>query len=238
MSTFAATEPSTSTNTAIVPLPKIEEDCYDWYARHEDVLRAVKTARPEIVLIGDSITHFWGGEPKSEIVNGGETWTKTFGNRAVLNLGFGWDRTQNALWRLTHGQFDGLAPKLVIILIGTNNLSGTENARANTPAEIVEGILTICRVIHTKSPSSRIVVMGLFPRDLSPEHEFRASIASVNAQLAVELPALPQTEFFNISERFLEPDGTISPEIMGDGVHPTSKGYHIWGNALVEAGLV
>src|ERR1700744_3663559 len=114
---------TTAMNTALIPVPKLEEDCYDWYQRHEAVLALRKTLQPEIVLIGDSITHFWAGPPTGLEPRGPESWRQTFGDRPVLNLGFGWDRTQNMLWRLENGEFEGLQPKLVIILAGTNNTS-------------------------------------------------------------------------------------------------------------------
>jgi len=119
-------------NTAVVPVPRLEDDCYNWWTRHAEALAAGPRLDPEVVLIGDSITHFWAGEPRApNRLNGPRAWAETFGSRRVLNLGFGWDRTQNALWRLDHGEFDGLHPKLVIVNLGTNNFSATPNARAN-----------------------------------------------------------------------------------------------------------
>src|SRR5208282_4317377 len=102
----------------------------------------------------------------------------------VLNLGFGWDRTQNVLWRLAHGEFDGLHPRYVVINIGTNNFSGTSHARANTPAEVAEGIRTICTCIRRKSPQSRIILMGVFPRGAKPTDPFRSKILELNKLLA------------------------------------------------------
>ena len=151
-------------NTAVIPVPRLEMDFYDWYERHRDVLSAKAHLDPEIVLIGDSITHMWGGTPASNRVNGAQAWEQMFGTTRTLNLGFGWDRTQNVLWRLAHGEFEGLHPKTVVINIGTNNLTGTANARANTPAEVVQGILAIHEQVRAQSPQSRIIVMGIFPR--------------------------------------------------------------------------
>src|SRR5690606_29118034 len=104
-------------NTAIVPVPKLEEDSYNWWDRHAEVLRIKDTIDPEIVLIGNSITHFWGGLPqirskdgKLRKPNGPKAWDALFHDRRVLNLGFGWDRTQNVLWRLDRGELDGIHP--------------------------------------------------------------------------------------------------------------------------------
>ncbi len=218
-------------NTAIVPAPKLENDSYDWWARHADVLKAAQTANPEIVLIGDSITHFWGGEPKANHVNGPRAWAAAFDRYRVLNLGFGWDRTQNVLWRLDHGELDGLNPRAVVLHIGTNNTSGTPNARQNTPAEIAEGIRAICIRIRAKAPAARIILMAVFPRDEQPDAPRRAQIAGINKLIAA-YGQTPGITFLDIGPRLLKPDGTLSREIMGDFCHPTDKGYQVWADAL------
>src|SRR5690554_959048 len=105
-------------NTAIIPVPKLEQDSYDWWLRHERVLEMKATIDPEIILIGDSLSHFWGGEPITEGIHGASrAWASVFGEYRVLNLGFGWDRTQNVLWRLDQGEMDDLQPKVIIINI-------------------------------------------------------------------------------------------------------------------------
>jgi len=144
-------------NTAVVPVSKLEEDGYNWWARHAEALRIKDSINPEIVLIGNSITHFWGGYPALKDANGQprksngpQSWTGLFGPYRVLNLGFGWDRTQNALWRLDNGELDGLHPRVVVIDIGTNNTSQTDHARMNTAPEIVEGIKAVCGRVRSK----------------------------------------------------------------------------------------
>ena len=86
-----------STNTAIVPVSKLENDCYNWWERHKEVLSIKDSINPEIVLIGNSITHFWGGEPKLRgedgnlrDPNGPKSWDSLFHNYRMLNIGFGW----------------------------------------------------------------------------------------------------------------------------------------------------
>jgi lysophospholipase L1-like esterase len=224
-------------NTAVIPVPRLEVDSYDWYERHKDVLAAKAQLDPQVVLIGDSITHFWGGLPKSQRASGPQAWEQAFGGVPVLNLGFGWDRTQNVLWRLAHGEFDGLHPKTVVLNIGTNNLTGTGNARTNTPVEVVEGILSIVDVVHARSPESRIIVMGVFPRGFSPSTPMRTAIAHLNQLAAQALAGKPQTTFLDIGAQFLEADGTLPKALMNDGTHPTEEGYKIWAKALIDAGV-
>ena len=217
-------------NTAIEPVPKLEQDGYDWYARHDAVIKAKQGADPDVVLIGDSITHFWGGDPPGP--NHGPTaWAAAFGAHHALNLGFGWDRTQNVLWRLDHGEFDGLHPRWVVLLIGTNNLTGTSHARENTSSEIVAGISAICTRIATLSPTTRIIHMAVFPRGRKADDHFRPKIAEINRLLAA-YAAQQHHAYIDIGPQLLDASGTIPPDIMGDATHPTDKGYAIWASAL------
>jgi lysophospholipase L1-like esterase len=219
-------------NSALIPVPKLENDSYDWYARHADVLRVKNKINPEVVLIGDSITHFWGGEPKARLANGPASWQSTFGKYRTLNLGFGWDRIQNVLWRLDHGELHSLHPRVIVIHIGTNNTSDTRNARSNSPAEIAEGVAAILKRIRAKAPEARIILMAVFPREQKPDHPRRTQIKEIN-QLLAPLGALPGITFVDIGPQMLGADGMMSKEIMGDFCHPTEQGYRIWGNALV-----
>jgi lysophospholipase L1-like esterase len=229
--------PPAAVNTAADPAPRIERDFYDWYGRHGAVLALQRVLDPEIVLIGDSITHMWGGEPQASIRNGPQAWRDTFGGRAVLNMGFGWDRTQNVLWRLDHGEMDGLRPRLVVLNIGTNNFTATPNAHANSPGEIAEAIGLVCGRIQALAPGSRIIVMGVFPRGYAADDPHRAPIRALNALLASSLAGRPGVTFLDIGPRMLGPDGSMPPGMFVDGTHPAERGYQVWGHALLAAGL-
>jgi lysophospholipase L1-like esterase len=225
-------------NTAIIPVPKLEEDSYNWWDRHAEVLAIKDSIKPEILLIGDSITHFWGGSPQRRYANGElrapngpESWNKLFGRHRVLNIGFGWDRTQNVLWRLDHGEIDGINPRLVVINIGTNNTSLTSAARRNTASEIVDGIMAIQARVRTKIPNAKIVVMALFPRESDPGNPRRVLINQVNGQLKV-LADHQNISLINIGPEMLNPDGTFLPGMMLDFTHPTDRGYQVWADAL------
>jgi lysophospholipase L1-like esterase len=218
-------------NTALIPKPKLEQDSYDWFARHEAILKLKDQLKPEVVMIGDSITHFWAGPPEAARQSGVESWQMLFGNRPALNMGFGWDRTQNVLWRLEHGELDGLKPKYVVLNIGTNNFTGTANARENTPAEVAEAIGVICGKIHDKSPQSRIILMGVLPRGEKPDDPYRAKITELN-KLLPEVAKKHDAQFLDISSQFLNPNGTIPTTLMFDFCHPGEQGYAIWAKAL------
>lgn len=218
------------TNSAIKPSGKLEMDGYHWEDRHAAAMAVKEQINPEIVLIGDSITHFWGGEPKGG-KNGTQVWQDLFGQRRVLNLGFGWDRTQNVLKRIELGELDGINPKVIVIHIGTNNLAGTAHARSNSPAEIAEGISLIVDRVQAKCPEAQIILMAIFPRGQSPTDPKRAILADINQRLA-PLAQKPKVTFLDITNKWLQPDGTISKDTMPDFLHPNEKGYAIWAEAL------
>ena len=225
-------------NTAVVPVPKLENDSYNWWDRHADVLHVKDSINPEIVLIGNSITHFWGGEPKLKYAdgkprnpNGPNAWASAFANRRVLNLGFGWDRTQNVLWRLDHGEIDGLHPRTIIMHLGTNNTSETANARMNSATEIMEGIRAVCMRLRSKVPEARIVLMKIFPREEKPDHPRRILINEINKQLEV-FARENNIDLLDIGPKMLAPDGTLPKEIANDFCHPTEKGYQIWADEI------
>lgn len=221
-------------NTAIIPVPKLEKDSYDWWERHAEVLRIKDSINPEIVLIGNSITNFWGGLPQLKYsdgrlrdANGPKSWDSLFGAHRVLNLGFGWDRTQNVLWRLNHGELDEINPRLVIIHIGTNNTSETVNARKNTAPEIVEGIGEICKKVRIKVPATKIVLMAIMPREQHPDHPRRKLINETNRLLKIYANEHNIT-IVDIGSKMLDNKGFLPKDIAGDFCHPTDKGYRIW----------
>jgi lysophospholipase L1-like esterase len=224
----------TSVNTATIPTGKLEKDGYNWEERHEAIMKLKDELNPEIVLIGDSITHFWGGLPDGGKMGnrGSESWQSLFGKRSVLNLGFGWDRTQNVLKRIDLGELDGLKPKAIVIHIGTNNLAGTANARASTPEEIVAGITAIIEKAQTKCAGAKIILMAIFPRGKTAAEPKRAILNDINTRLKAGPAKLSEVTFLDITEKWLSADGSISKDIMPDSLHPNQKGYAIWADAL------
>ena len=215
-------------NSAIRPAPNQEDDFYDWRARHEQVLELGREGEVDLVFVGDSITHLFGGEPESGRPVAPDVWSRLVGDRRALNLGFGWDRTQNVLWRLQNGQLDGLRPSVVVVLIGTNNLVATRSARLNTPEEIAEGIFHVCDEIRSRAPDCRILLVGLLPR--APEH-FVAPIRQTNRLLA-DGSAERGIRFLDLTPSFADPEGLPRTELMADRVHPNRLGYEVWAEAM------
>ena len=197
---------------------------YDWVKRHESILELMRTRQPELVFLGDSITHFWGGQPADARLRGPEVWEKYYGSRKAINIGYGWDRTENMLWRLRHGEVDGIAPKVVVVMAGTNN------AGINTVEEIAAGVTAICDELHTRLPRARILLLGIFPRGPKPD-AMRDKLTAINALLS-RLDGQKNVTYLDIGNVFLEKDGSISKEIMNDYLHPTAAGYERWAAAM------
>jgi lysophospholipase L1-like esterase len=211
--------------TVLVPCTQDRDwPIYDWAKRHAAVTRIVQERKPSLVFIGDSITQMFGGEPHDRSQPGKDVWEKFYARRNAANLGFGYDYVENTLWRLQHGELDAAAAKAVIILIGTNNVG------KNSPEEVADGIRAICAEVHHRQPGAKIVLMAIFPRGPKPDGT-RARIETIN-KLVAGLDGKDGITFLDIGAKFVESDGSISREIMGDFLHPTAKGYERWANEL------
>lgn len=213
-------------NSAIIPEQNRQIDNYDWAERHQLKLAQAASGNHDLVFIGDSITHHFETEGRGLTV-----WNRYYGKRNALDLGYGWDCTQNVLWRLENGEFAGQKPKLVVLLIGTNNLTGNENCRANTAPEIVAGVEAICNFIHRQSPETTILVMAVLPRGLTHE-PIHSQVKELNALIKTNLEGSPRILHADIGCRFFGPDGEIPVELMDDRCHPSEQGYAIWADAI------
>lgn len=194
---------------------------YNWMDRHAAILELNKSRRPKVVLIGDSITHFWGGAPRMGKVRGAASWARYLEPRDAANLGFGWDMTENVLWRLQHGEVDGLKPKAFILLIGTNNL------KADSTPDILLGIETIVGELRRRCPGAKVLVLAL-PRG-THDDPLRAKSLELARTLVERRPG---DMVLDLSAEFIQSDGSIPRELMSDLLHPTEKGYGIIGAAV------
>ncbi|MBW2230992.1 MAG: GDSL family lipase [Deltaproteobacteria bacterium] len=186
--------------------------------RHAEINSLPDRDRIELVFLGDSITQRW--ESAGRFV-----WNQRYAGRGGANFGIDGDRTQNVLWRIEHGNFDGMRPLAVVLLIGTNNTYEASDA------DVVRGVLAVVDMLHAQLPETRILVLGLLPRNRNPNAHIRARIGAINAQLAERAPR-PRVAFLDIGATFLEPDGTLSAEVMPDALHLGPRGYTLWAEAI------
>ncbi len=173
---------------------------------HRSFLERGKAGPMGLLFVGDSITDQWRHD------NAKDSWA-TFSRFNPANFGIGGDKTQHVLWRFENGELDGIKPKVVVLMIGTNNL------RSNTVGEIAEADTKIVAEIHRRLPEAKVLLLGILPRGASATHPMRAKIKEINAELA-KLDNGNETRFLDMGEKFLEADGSISPQIMADTVHP------------------
>jgi len=209
-------------NTAIKPEP-VGADW--WGKRHEAIKERVKQGNVDLLFIGDSITHGWENAGK-------DIWAKFYAPRNAVNMGFSGDRTQHVLWRLDNGEIDGITPKLAVIMIGTNNSNGEDN----TAEEIAEGIIAIVEKLNVKLPKTKVLVLGIFPRGEKPcpQREKNAKASALVEKYIADATAKgsKKLQYLDIGPKFLTEDGTLPKDIMPDFLHPNTKGYQIWADAM------
>lgn len=210
----------TVTTTAVTQ--RRDARIYDWETRHEEILDYNKNHQPEIVFLGNSITHFWGGLPPNPVNNGPEAWNKNFGSRRTVNMGFGWDRVENVLWRVHHGTLDGFKAKQIVLMIGTNNL------HLNTDEEIVEGLRYLIQAIQSKQPQSMILLMGILPRRNTEER-----VVQINKKIA-NLASGKNIQYADAGPLFVRADQKIDEALFTDGLHPNEMGYDRLGGFIIR----
>jgi lysophospholipase L1-like esterase len=184
---------------------------------HRQFLARASAGPIGILFLGDSITQGWS-------TTGVDVWHKDFAADDPANFGIAGDRTQNLLWRIDNGELDRISPRVVVLLIGTNNTdySWEEIARADEK---------IVREIRQKLPKSRLLLLGIFPREFSPADPVREKIRNVNIALS-HMENGTSIRYLDIGNKFLSPTGTANMELLPDFLHPSKPGYQIWADAM------
>lgn len=196
-----------------------EPNIYEWKERHRDKLESIASNPPKKVILGNSITHYWSDQPGR--VNGPESWRKWMMPEGFFNLGCGWDRIENVLWRVYHGELDGYEAEVVAVMIGTNNIG------LQSDAEIVEGLQFLLKQIALRQPAARIKVIGILPRRSTEER-----IAAINQQIAA-MTKKHHWQFIDAGVKLIK-EGKIDESFFTDGLHPNEKGYALIAPLLVR----
>jgi lysophospholipase L1-like esterase len=204
-------------NPAIIPATRSNPT--NWLARHEGFVKQAKAGGIDLLFMGDSITDNWRGKGKN-------VWAKFYGSRHAANFGIGGDRTQHVIWRIENGELDGIDPKVIVLMIGTNN------SNSDSPDQISEGVEKIVADMREKCPKSKILLLAIFPRnkpDANPKQ--MDTINKINARIA-KLDDGKMVTFLDIGKAFLGDDGKVHADIMPDYLHPNEQGYQLWANAM------
>ncbi len=154
-------------------------------------------------------------------------WQTYYGDRKAINLGIGGDRTEHVIWRLTHGNLASIKPKVAVVMIGTNN---TGHFLQN-PQQVAEGVERILEIIAERSPNTKVLLQGIFPRGSSMLDVRRLNNIAINQSIR-RLADNQRVHYLDISDVFLQPDGTISKDIMPDALHLSEEGYELWATAI------
>ena len=199
---------------------------------HESFLARGKAGPMGVLFLGDSITQGWTKAP--------HIWEHYYGKWQPANFGIGGDQTQHVIWRIENGELDGIKPKVVVLMLGTNNTG------AHTAAEIAAADKKIVQMIREKLPETKILLLGIFPRGPRKNAEGVATdaiateatrrmeiIRALNAELA-RLDDGKTIRYLDLTAQFLGDDGKIPSIIMPDQLHPNAAGYQLWALARTQ----
>ena len=197
---------------------------------HEQLLDKARHGRIDVYFEGDSIARRWGALDYPELL---ENWKSNFFGWNAADFGWGADRVENILWRLENGELDGVNPKVIVLLAGTNNVGnrvppeGAESAAAN----VTRGLQAVVRVMQSKAPGAVIVLMGIFPRN--DNMEVMPEIDKINANLAATADGR-KIRYLNINDRLADRGGKLREGMLNDRdkLHPLLPGYQVWADAL------
>lgn len=188
-----------------------------WQQTHWGFVEKVRKGGVKVLFLGDSLTKGW-------LESGKETWKGAFASWKTLNIGIGGDTTRQTLWRLDHGALDGIQPRVVVLMIGVNNIF----TQTGTDDEIAQGIEAILRKIHTQSPGTKVLLLGILPLGNDAQ---TARTKAINAKLAALSGA--NIRFLDVSGDFQDAGGLLKPALYhADKTHLSASGYAVLGAAI------
>jgi lysophospholipase L1-like esterase len=209
---------------AIKPVPRPDANSK---TAHEQLLAKAKAGKIDVYFTGDSITRRWGATDYPQFL---ENWNKNFHGWNAANFGWGGDSIQNILWRLQNGELDGVNPKVIVVMAGTNNIGGGYAGRNREKiTEITEGLKAVLKTCQEKAAKATIILMGITPRNDNPNALL--VISGVNANLA-KLADGKQVRYLTINDKLADKEGKLLEGMSPDRLHLTTKAYQVWADAL------
>jgi len=207
------------------PVPRIDPNSK---LAHEQLLEKAAKGGIDIYFEGDSITRRWGATDYPEFL---ANWNKNFFGWNAADFGWGADSIQNILWRLQNGELDGVHPKVIVLLAGTNNVGNTMPAEGDEArvADITKGIAAILKIMQEKAPEAVIILMGIFSRNDSMA--VIPTINKINSNLS-GLADGKKIRYLNINDKLADANGLFFDGMTMDKLHPSAKGYQVWADAL------
>jgi hypothetical protein len=196
---------------------------------HQQLLAKRAQGTIDVYFEGNSIARRWGATDYPDFL---ANWRANFHGWNAADFGWGGDRIEHMLWRVENGELDGVNPKVIVILAGTNNV-GREVGGEEKIADITRGLRALVDLCRQKAPNATIVITGIFPRNDNPASapQLNREIARINENLA-RLADGKTIRYVGISKKLIDGNGRLLDGMMMDGLHPTVKGYQIWADAL------
>jgi lysophospholipase L1-like esterase len=209
------------------PLPRTDANSMK---AHEELLAKRKAGKIDVYFLGDSITRRWGTSD-AQYADLYDNWKKNFTGWNAANFGWGGDKTQNMLWRLKNGELDGVNPKVIVLMAGTNNVGrqspvGDAEQRAD---EVARGVSAVVRELRQRAPKATVIITGITPRD--DNLDVMPVIDTANRQIA-RLADGRKVRYVNVNRELSLPDGHLREGMANDGLHLTPKAYQVWADAL------
>jgi lysophospholipase L1-like esterase len=195
---------------------------------HAQLVEKARRGRIDVYFLGDSITRRWGATDYPAFL---AHWRQNFHGWNAANFGWGGDTTQNILWRIENGEFEGVDPKIVVLLAGTNNVGTTmpPGGDDEKAADIARGIGAIVRAVQTRAPTAAIILMAIFPRN--DNMAVMSTIGKINSQLSA-LADGRRVRLLDINDRLADATGRLREGMSPDGLHLSLPGYQVWADAL------
>lgn len=183
----------------------------------------------DLVFIGDSITQNYEKASATANENYRPIWEEYFLRRNALNLGYGMDATGAVLWRIEHGELDGIAPKVAVVLIGTND---TNLGRG--PDRTIAGIEGVITAIRIRLPQTKILLLGILPSGKSAQKSH--DDMEVNNGLAARYAQGSFVTFLDIGRVFMK-DGSLDASLFVErppqgALHPNARGQAAMARAI------
>jgi lysophospholipase L1-like esterase len=197
-------------------------------AAHKMLLEKKTQGVIDVYFIGDSITRRWHSNdyPAHQ-----KNWQANFHGWNAADFAWGGDSTQNALWRLKNGELDGVNPKVVVIMIGTNNIGKMPPQSDEFVEDVASGIQAIVDTVRKKAPDAKIVLMGITPRNDNGQTTAMPTINKINDRISGFADG-KSIVYLNINRRLADEGGKLFEGMTEDGLHLSNKGYQIWADAL------
>lgn len=184
-----------------------------WEQQHLSQIAKAKQTEIQVLLIGDSITQCWQE-------HGIRAWQKYLQPKGAFNLGCGGDRVEHVLWRIQNGAVENMSPKLIVLLIGTNNTGHHMDKAEHTAAGIAKAI----EELTSRLPMAKILLLAIFPRHYSLENEMRQRNDAING--IINNFADDESIFYlDVNHIFLQQDGSLRQDLMPDLLHLNAAGY-------------